>query len=111
MHPPADVDSAAFALEIDALLAEDTALAGLSPAAAAMAGAVAGAVAGAPRATPPGDAPSSSPAGCSGPARPPRQSPLPPPRRAGKNTSAARHSNVERARRERLNSLIREVNK
>lgn len=107
MHPPADVDSAAFALEIDALLAEDTALAGLSPAAAAMAGAVAGA----PRATPPGDAPSSSPAGCSGPARPPRQSPLPPPRRAGKNTSAARHSNVERARRERLNSLIREVNK
>jgi hypothetical protein len=107
MHPPAEVDSAAFALEIDALLAEDTALAGLSPAAAAMAGAVAGA----PRATPPGDAPSSSPAGCSGPARPPRQSPLPPPRRAGKNTSAARHSNVERARRERLNSLIREVNK
>ena len=107
MHPPAEVDSAALALEIDALLAEDTALAGLSPAAAAMAGAVAGA----PRATPPGDAPSSSPAGCSGPARPPRQSPLPPPRRAGKNTSAARHSNVERARRERLNSLIREVNK
>ena len=97
-RPPADVDSAAFAREIDALLAEDAALAGLagmSPPGAAGVG--------------PAERGPSHREGPALPDPPPPPAALPRRGGGGRPSNAARHSSVERARRERLNSLIKEV--
>lgn len=99
-RPPADVDSAAFAREIDALLAEDATLAGLAGMSPPGAAGVGPAERGPSHREGPGAAP---------PNPPPPPAALPRRGGGGRPSYAARHSSVERARRERLNSLIKEV--